>query len=57
MAGRDYRPAANSPLINKGAPYPGMAASDLIGKARFLEKAPDIGCYEMTGAFTVIMVK
>lgn len=57
MAGRDYRPAANSPLINKGTPYPGMAATDLIGKARFLEKAPDIGCYEMTGAFTVIMVK
>ncbi len=57
MAARDYRPAGNSPLINKGAPYSGMAAQDLIGKPRFQEKAPDIGCYEVTGAFTVIMVK
>ncbi len=57
MAARDYRPAVNSPLINKGATYGGLAAFDLLGKARFKEKAPDIGCYEMTGAFTVIMVK
>jgi hypothetical protein len=54
---RDYRPAANSPLINKGATYGGLAVLDLLGKPRFLEKAPDIGCYEVRGAFTVIMVK
>ena len=57
MAGRDFRPAANSPLINKGATYGGLAGLDLLGKPRFQEKAPDIGCYEARGAFTVIMVK
>ena len=57
MAERDYRPAADSRLVNKGATYGGLAGLDLLGKPRFQEKAPDIGCYEVLGAFTVIMVK
>jgi hypothetical protein len=57
MAGRDYRPAANSPLVNKGATYDGIAAIDLLGKKRVQGRAPDIGAYESAPSGFSIYVK
>lgn len=46
FAGGDYRPALDSPLINAGIAYEGIASFDLLGKKRVQGRAPDIGCFE-----------
>jgi uncharacterized repeat protein (TIGR02543 family) len=46
MADCDYRPALDSPLINAGIAYEGIASFDLLGKKRVQGSAPEIGCYE-----------
>ncbi|MCR5839941.1 MAG: InlB B-repeat-containing protein [Kiritimatiellae bacterium] len=46
MADCDYRPALDSPLINAGIAYEGIASFDLLGKKRVQGRAPDIGCFE-----------
>lgn len=57
MAGRDYRPAKNSPLINKGVAYEGIASFDLLGKKRVQGRAPDIGCYESAPSELVVIIR
>ena len=57
MAGRDYRPAKNSPLINKGVAYEGVASFDLLGKKRVQGRAPDIGCYESAPSELVVIIR
>lgn len=57
MAGRDYRPAKNSPLINKGVAYEGIASFDLLGKKRVQGRAPDIGCYESAPSEFVVIIR
>ena len=57
MAGRDYRPAANSPLVNKGATYDGIAAIDLLGNPRVQGRSVDIGTYESAPSGLFIFVK
>ena len=42
----NYAPSTMSPLVNKGIAYDGIAAFDLVGKARVQGSAPDIGAYE-----------
>ena len=56
MADCDYRPALDSPLINAGIAYEGIASFDLLGKKRVQGRAPDIGCYEASpDAFLIIV--
>ena len=55
-AARDYRPKMDSPLVDKGVAYAGIAAIDLLGNAR-LQGRPDIGCYENHGRCTIILVR
>lgn len=43
---RDYTIRKDGPLVNKGVAYAGIAAFDLVGKARVQGSAPDIGAYE-----------
>ena len=57
MAGRDYRPSADSPLVNRGVTYAGIAHFDLVGNVRVQGKAPDVGCYENSPRGTVLMVQ
>ena len=45
-ANGDYVPKTGGPLVNAGADYDGMSATDLAGKARKIGKGVDIGCYE-----------
>ena len=54
---RDYRPAADSPLVNRGVTYTGIEPFDLVGNVRVQGKAPDIGCYENSPRGTVLMVQ
>ena len=56
VAARDYRPKQNSPLVDKGVAYAGIAAIDLLGKPR-AQGRPDIGCYENPMRGTLILVK
>ena len=42
----DFLPASNSPLVNSGFAYAGLAPSDLLGVPRD-QGRPDIGCYEI----------
>lgn len=42
----DYRPKMGGPLVNAGTNYEDMAATDLAGKPRRVERRIDIGCYE-----------
>ena len=46
MESRDYRPALDSPLLDKGVAYEGIASFDLLRKKRVQGRAPDIGAYE-----------
>jgi PKD repeat protein len=46
LAGRDYLPKMDGPLVNAGAEYDGMSETDLAGKPRKSGKIVDIGCYE-----------
>ena len=55
-AARDYRPRAESPLVDKGVAYEGIAAIDLLGRTR-AQGRPDIGCYENSARGTLIVVK
>ena len=57
MAGRDYRPAKNSPLINKGVAYEGIASFDLLGKKRVQGRAPDIGAYETAPRHMTVCIR
>lgn len=57
MAGRDYRPAANSPLVNSGATYDGIAEIDLLGKNRVQGRFVDIGAYESSSRGFYIIVR
>lgn len=57
VTARDYRPRMDSPLVNKGVAYSGLAAIDLLGKARVQDGFPDIGCYENPARGTLIFVK
>ena len=57
MAGRDYRPAANSPLVNSGATYDGIAEIDLLGKNRVQGRFVDIGAYESSARGFYIIVR
>ena len=52
----DYRPAMESPLVNKGVAYAGIASIDLLGNTRS-QGRPDIGCYENPARCTLILVK
>ena len=56
VAARDYRPRMDSPLVDKGVAYGGIASLDLLGKTR-AQGAPDIGCYENSARCTLILVK
>ena len=57
VAARDYRPRMDSPLVDKGVAYGGIASLDLLGKTR-AQGAPDIGCYEnQSMPHTVLMVR
>ena len=42
----DYQPRMGGPLVNAGTNYENMAATDLAGKPRKVERRIDIGCYE-----------
>ncbi len=57
----DYTPAAIQPnvptLVNKGIAYQGIAAIDLLGKARIQGPNPDIGCYEASTSCTIILLR
>jgi hypothetical protein len=53
---RDYRPRTESPLVDKGVAYAGIAAVDLLGRPR-AQGRPDIGCYENSARGTLIVVK
>ncbi len=56
MADCDYRPALDSPLINAGIAYEGIASFDLLGKKRVQGSKPDIGCFESAPrGFSVII--
>ena len=57
MANRDYTPAKDGPLINKGVAYAGIASIDLLGKARTQGSAPDIGCYEYPTGPTILLLR
>lgn len=57
MAGRDYRPAANSPLVNSGATYDGIAEIDLFGNPRVQGSSVDIGAYESSARGFYIIVR
>ena len=57
MAGRDYRPAKNSPLINKGVAYEGIASFDLLGKKRVQGRVPDIGAYETAPRHMTVCIR
>ena len=57
MAGRDYRPAKDSPLVNAGIAYDGIAAFDLLGKKRVQGRAPDIGCYESAPSGLSVVIR
>ena len=57
MAGRDYRPAKNSPLINKGVAYEGIASFDLLGKKRVQGRVPDIGAYETAPRHMIVCIR
>jgi hypothetical protein len=53
-----YRPKAGGPLYDKGADYEPMALYDLSGsQKRKVGAHVDIGCYEASGAGTVVIVK
>ena len=56
VAALDYRPRMDSPLVDKGVAYGGIASLDLLGKNR-AQGAPDIGCYENSARCTLILVK
>ena len=53
----DYTPKTRGPLVNAGAGYDGMAATDLAGKARKIGKGVDIGCYEARSSTLMIIVR
>ena len=56
-ANGDFVPKTGGPLVNAGADYDGMSATDLAGKARKIGKGVDIGCYEcqsMPGFFLIV---
>lgn len=57
VAALDYRPRMNSPLVDKGVAYAGIAAIDLLGNKRVVSRAPDIGCYENPPVGLVIVIK
>ena len=56
VAALEYRPRMDSPLVDKGVAYDGLASLDLLGKNR-AQGAPDIGCYENSARCTLILVK
>ncbi len=55
-AAGDWRPKQNSPLLDKGVSYAGIAAVDLLGNRRS-QGHPDIGCFENPGRCTIIVVR
>ena len=57
METRDYRPALDSPLINKGVIYEGIASFDLLGKKRVQGRAPDIGCFESAPSGLSVVIR
>ena len=57
VAALDYRPRMDSPLVDKGVAYAGIAAIDLLGNKRVVSRAPDIGCYENPPVGLVIVIK
>ena len=57
MADCDYRPALDSPLINKGVAYDDIASFDLLGKKRVQGRAPDIGCYESAPSGLSVVIR
>ena len=53
-----FRPASGGPLYDKGVDYAPMAAFDLSGvQKRRIGSHVDIGCYEASGAATLVLVK
>ena len=57
MADCDYRPALDSPLINAGIAYEGIASFDLLGKKRVQGRAPDIGCFESAPSGLSVIIR
>lgn len=57
MADCDYRPALDSPLINKGVAYDDIASFDLLGKKRVQGRAPDIGCFESAPSGLSVVIR
>ena len=57
FAGRDYRPAASSKLVNQGVVYDGIPEFAIVGKKRVQGRAPDIGCYENAPREFIIVVR
>ena len=57
MADCDYRPALDSPLINAGVAYEGIASFDLLGKKRVQGRAPDIGCFESAPSGLSVIIR
>lgn len=57
FAGGDYRPALDSPLINAGIAYEGIASFDLLGKKRVQGRAPDIGCFEPAPSGLTVVIR
>ena len=57
MADCDYRPALDSPLINAGIAYEGIASFDLLGKKRVQGRAPDIGCFESAPSGLSVVIR
>ena len=45
----DYTLLTGSPAMDAGAPYEGIASTDLTGNDRVVGGAPDIGCHEFAG--------
>ena len=57
FSGGDWRPALDSPLVNAGIAYDGIASFDLLGKKRVQGRAPDIGCYESAPSGLSVVIR
>jgi hypothetical protein len=47
----------DSPLINAGIAYEGIASFDLLGKKRVQGRAPDIGCFESAPSGLSVVIR